>query len=65
MGRIKTKLIKRAAEDLFKKNKNMFKSSFTENKKLVDNISEIESKKIRNAIAGYLVRLTIRANKAS
>ena len=65
MGRIKTTLIKRVAKDLFKADKSTFKSDFNENKKILGKIADIESKKLRNAIAGYLVRLVTRDKKAS
>lgn len=65
MGRIKTKLIKRAAEDILNKNKDIFKNNFNENKKIMERVVDIRSKKIRNAISGYLVRLIKRGEKAS
>ena len=63
MGRIKTTLIKRTANKLFNENKNLFKSDFEENKKIVETLIEVQSKKIRNIIAGYLTRLARQSNK--
>jgi small subunit ribosomal protein S17e len=57
MGRIKTKLIKRIVNRLIKENKDRFKNNFEENKKIVSEIANIESKKMRNVIAGYVTRL--------
>jgi len=57
MGRIKTTLIKRTANKLFRDNPNRFKKNFEENKLLVDESVHTESKKFRNIIAGYLTRL--------
>ncbi len=57
MGRIKTMFIKRTAIKLFNENRSKFKKTFEENKKIVDKLAEIESKKIRNVIAGYITRL--------
>ena len=54
MGKIKTKLIKRTAETLIKKNLN-FSEDFEKNKKILG--KTMPSKKIRNQIAGYLARL--------
>ncbi len=34
-----------------------FKDDYEENKKLVEDVAEIRSKKLRNVIAGYLTRL--------
>jgi len=54
MGKIKSKLIKRSAEELVKRNVE-FSSDFQMNKKILGNT--MPSKKIRNQIAGYLSRL--------
>lgn len=58
MGRIKTTLIKRTANSLIKKYPDKFSENFEENKKAVEEVAEIQSKKLRNIIAGYLTRLT-------
>ena len=57
MGRIKTTLIKRTAHKLFKEDPTKFKKNFEENKLIVDENVETESKKFRSIIAGYLTRL--------
>lgn len=57
MGRIKTKLIKRVSNELFKKHLALVKDNFTENKVVVGQITDLKSKKLRNIIAGYLTRL--------
>ena len=54
MGRIKSKLVKRTTRGILKQD-NKFTGSFKDNKKLLNGL--IESKKIRNQIAGYIVRL--------
>lgn len=56
MGRIKTKLIKSKTRDLIEQNPDKFSKDFNENKKELATTATISSKKIRNAIAGYLVR---------
>ena len=58
MGRIKTMLIKRTTNTLIKEYPNKFTENFDENKKLVEEVAEIQSKKLRNVIAGYITRLT-------
>lgn len=58
MGRIKTMLIKRTSNTLIRKYPNKFTENFDENKKLVEEVAEIQSKKLRNVIAGYISRLT-------
>ncbi len=57
MGRIKTTLIKRNAIKIYTLHKQSFKKNFEENKKIVEQFSDIPSKKLRNIIAGYVTRL--------
>lgn len=58
MGRIKTTMIKRTANTLIKNYPEKFTEDFEKNKKLVEELSEMQSKKLRNIIAGYITRLT-------
>jgi ribosomal protein S17E len=55
MGKIKSKLVKRTAEELVKQGVN-FTTDFQKNKEILGNT--MPSKKVRNQIAGYLVRKT-------
>lgn len=61
MGRIKTTLTKRNAKKLIADNPKVFKKNFKENKELVSQLAEFNSKKLRNIIAGYVTRLTKQA----
>ncbi|MBA7617102.1 hypothetical protein ES703_24413 [subsurface metagenome] len=54
MGKIKSKLVKRTANELIKKGI-QFNESFEENKKILG--KTMPSKKIRNQMAGFLARL--------
>jgi ribosomal protein S17E len=54
MGKIKSKMIKRSAEELVKRGIE-FNPDFDSNKKALGNT--MPSKKIRNQVAGYLSRL--------
>ncbi len=54
MGKIKSKLIKRTANNLLKE-KISFSEDFEHNKKILGN--SMPSKKVRNQIAGYISRL--------
>jgi ribosomal protein S17E len=54
MGKIKSKLVKRTANELIKKGIR-FNKSFEENKKILG--KTMPSKKIRNQMAGFLARL--------
>ena len=57
MGRIKTKQIKRATRELFAEYSSELTENFEENKKKVNQFTILTSKKLRNAVAGYLTRL--------
>ena len=50
-------LIKRTGSNLVKNNPKSFTTSFDENKKVLDGLAEIPSKKLRNVIAGYVTSL--------
>jgi len=56
MGRIRTGFVKRQAEDLLQANKTKFTTKFVENKKSVDELAEVPTKKLRNLIAGYITK---------
>ena len=58
MGRIKTQLIKRLTNQFVKMHPDKVKSNFDENKVIVGQHLEGASKKIRNAVAGYVTRLS-------
>lgn len=62
MGRIKTQLTKRVAKKLLVLHPEKFKTTFEDNKKLVEETADIKSDKLRNIIAGYVTRL-VRARK--
>ena len=57
MGRIRTRLVKRAGEDLVKKFPDKFQPDFEHNKKSLNDTADIYSKKLRNLIAGYITHL--------
>jgi ribosomal protein S17E len=57
MGRIKTDLVKRNTQKLFKKYGEEFSEDFYNNKKVVREHTNIDSAKIVNIIAGYATRL--------
>jgi len=57
MGRIKNRLIKRNGLELVKLHRDKFSINFDDNKKSVNELAEIQSKKIRNVLAGYITKL--------
>jgi len=56
MGRIKNTSIKTLANEILKEHQNEFGKDFEKNKKALGKIKKIESKKIRNIVAGYITR---------
>jgi len=56
MGRIKTALVKRTARQLLEAYGDEFSEDFDKNKTIVSKYINV-SKKLRNVIAGYIVRL--------
>lgn len=57
MGKVRPTYVKRIARQIMAEYEDLVTDSFEENKKLLKEISEIKSKKLRNKVAGYLVRL--------
>lgn len=57
MGRIKTTFIKRKTKELFDKHGKNFGTDFSQNKLTTNRYVEVQSKKLRNTIAGYMTRL--------
>ncbi|MEM5878953.1 MAG: 30S ribosomal protein S17e [Candidatus Aenigmatarchaeota archaeon] len=57
MGRIKTSFIKKIAKDLLEENTDKFSTDFEANKKIVSQLLDINSKRIRNIVAGYITSL--------
>ncbi len=56
MGRIKTKQVKRITNELMDTHGDQITISFEDNKKVVSEYLDSESKKLRNMIAGYAAR---------
>ncbi len=56
MGTVKPAYIKNVAMELLKKYPDVFTGSFEENKKLVQELTNIKSKTVRNRVAGYITR---------
>ena len=56
MGTVKPAYIKVIARELLKKYPEVFTGDFDENKRLVAELTNIQSKKVRNRVAGYITR---------
>ncbi|MBM4241087.1 MAG: 30S ribosomal protein S17e [Euryarchaeota archaeon] len=57
MGNIRTSFVKRMAKDLIETHADKFSNDFEENKKMVEELSTVSTKHLRNKIAGYVTRL--------
>ncbi|AAB90340.1 MULTISPECIES: 30S ribosomal protein S17e [Archaeoglobus] len=56
MGTVKPAYIKVIARELLKKYPEVFTGNFDENKRLVAELTNIQSKTVRNRVAGYITR---------
>jgi small subunit ribosomal protein S17e len=56
LGRIRQTFIKRAGEDLIEKYEDRLTTDFETNKKVVDEIAIISTKRLRNRVAGYVTK---------
>ncbi len=55
MGNIKQTFVKRQAFELVKQNADKFAKDFDKNKQIIKEMNVIESKTVRNRVAGYIV----------
>lgn len=57
MSKVRQTYIKRLAKDLVDAEPEKFSEDFDENKEVLKETEEFESKKLRNRVAGYIVRV--------
>ena len=57
MGSVRPRYIKNASKNLLALYPDTFTDDFETNKRLVEQFTDVSSKKVRNRIAGYLVGL--------
>lgn len=57
MGNVRPEHVKRVANELIQRFPDKFTTSFENNKKLVEEFTNVSSTKLRNRIAGYVTRL--------
>jgi len=63
MGRVRTKTVKKAATLVIEKYYPILTRDFQTNKKVVEEVAVIPSKRLRNKIAGYVTHLMHRIAK--
>ncbi|NHJ39942.1 MAG: 30S ribosomal protein S17e [Asgard group archaeon] len=59
MGKIRSDKIKRTAKELVAKYHQHLSTEFDENKILVAKLTNVQSKRMRNRIAGYVTRIMV------
>ncbi|NIO21466.1 MAG: 30S ribosomal protein S17e [Candidatus Aenigmarchaeota archaeon] len=64
MGRIKTASIKVMGNQIIKEHGKLFTDNFEKNKKVLGEVKEIKSKKIKNILAGYITKEIKRMKKS-
>jgi len=57
LGKVRPEGIKRIAKELIKKYPDRFSKNFEENKKNLEGLLIYDGKKMRNRVAGYIIRL--------
>lgn len=57
---VKTDSIKDVGKEIFRKYNHGVSTDFNQNKELVNKVTNIQSKGVRNQVAGYLVSLKVR-----
>ncbi len=57
MGKVRTTIVKRTARKLLEMYPDLFTRDFEHNKRVVSQLIEYRSKKLRNQIAGYITHL--------
>merc|ERR1712023_41756 len=63
MGRVRTKTVKRASRAIIEKNYGKLTKDFHFNKRIIDDVTVIQSKRMRNKIAGFTTHLMKRIEK--
>merc|ERR1712010_313642 len=63
MGRVRTKTVKRASRTIIEKYYNRMTLDFDINKRLCDDVAIIQSKRLRNKIAGFATHLMKRIQR--
>ena len=63
MGRIKNKTVKRASREVIEKYYYKLTEDFDLNKKILDTVAEVPSKRLRNKIAGFTTHLMRRIQR--
>ncbi len=59
MGAVRSEKVKKVARELFRRYPDKFTTDFEKNKKFIESLMNVPSKRLRNTIVGYVTRLAI------
>lgn len=65
MGKVKSKTVKNAAAKIVEKFYSMLSDDFYHNKLVIRDVTQIQTKKLRNQVIGYVTRLYKRIQKGT
>lgn len=65
MGKVKTEQIKRLAKELMNRFPDKFTNNFDDNKRMVDQLTQGATTRVRNQIAGYITSSYVEEEKES
>ena len=63
MGKVRSDHVKKASRKLLQMVPDRFTTDFHSNKEALEAVARIDSKKVRNRIAGYIARLVARSHR--
>eukprot|EP00347_Sterkiella_histriomuscorum_P022088 403331722 len=63
MGRVRTKTVKRASKAIIERYYGKLTNDFHTNKRIIDDIAVVQSKRLRNKIAGFTTHMMKRIQK--
>ncbi len=65
MGKVKTEQIKHLAKELISTYPNKFTTNFDDNKRIVDELTDGATTRVRNQVAGYITRTVTLAQRSA
>jgi len=57
LGAVRSEKVKKVARELLRRYPDKFTTDFEENKKFIESLMNVPSKRLRNTIVGYVTRL--------
>merc|ERR1712093_293175 len=63
MGRVRTKTVKKASRDIIENYYQRLTNDFELNKRIIDEVADVQTKRLRNKIAGFTTHLVKRIQR--